>query len=104
MQIGLASGWLADNMVVGRTFTVRGIEGTFTPQDTLPGGKPPAAGVVLLAGGIGITPLRSMLPEFVQAGVPVTLIYSVKSTADAAFLDEFAEVRTAVNLAWKPDT
>ncbi|KAK9814968.1 hypothetical protein WJX73_003605 [Symbiochloris irregularis] len=90
-NIGLASGWLADNMVVGRTFTVRGIEGTFTPQDTLPGGKPPAAGVVLLAGGIGITPLRSMLPEFVESGVPVTLIYSVKTLADAVFLNEFAE-------------
>ena len=50
------------------------------------------AGVLLVAGGIGVTPIRAMLAVCIQRGYPVTLIYSVRQAGDAAFLSEFKEV------------
>jgi ferredoxin-NADP reductase len=46
--------------------------------------------LVLLAGGIGITPLLSMLRHAVAAepSRPITLLYSARSDADFAFRDE----------------
>ena len=46
--------------------------------------------LVLLAGGIGITPLLSMLRHGVatQPGRPITLLYSARAAADLAFADE----------------
>ena len=48
--------------------------------------------VLLIAGGIGITPMRPMFLEFVKRGLDVTLLYSVHSLDDAVFLPELAEV------------
>ena len=56
-------------------------------QGTLPPG-----GVVFLAGGIGITPVRPMFAEL-KGRCPVTLLYCVRQLQDAVFLREFAEVR-----------
>ena len=50
------------------------------------------AGVLLIAGGIGITPMRTMFAECIARGIPVTLLYSVRLLEDAAFLAEFQEV------------
>ena len=46
--------------------------------------------IVLVAGGIGITPLRSMLQYAVSSDParPVTLLYSARSEQDLAFLNE----------------
>ena len=52
------------------------------------------AGVLLIAGGIGVTPMRVMFAECILRGYPVTLLYSVRKEEDAAFLEEFREVRT----------
>lgn len=103
-QIGLVSGWLAANMEPGRTISFKGFEGIFTPGDCLGDQGCPEAGVLLLAGGIGITPLRAMLPELLQRGCPVTLLYSVRDLQDAVFLSEFAEVRPSLSklLASRP--
>lgn len=48
--------------------------------------------ITLLAGGVGITPLMSMLRHAVQADPtrPVTLLYSVHTQRDIAFRDELA--------------
>ena len=48
--------------------------------------------VTLIAGGVGITPLMSMLRHAVQADPtrPVTLLYSVRTQRDIAFRDELA--------------
>lgn len=43
---------------------------------------------VLVAGGIGITPFLSMLPELERAGTPFDLHYCARSEAEAAFLPE----------------
>ncbi len=47
---------------------------------------------VVLTGGIGITPFRSILLETIRAGglpYPVLVIYANRRPQDAAFLDEF---------------
>lgn len=49
------------------------------------------AGVLLVAGGIGITPMRVMFSECLRRGYPVSLLYTIRSAKDAAFLDEFQE-------------
>jgi ferredoxin-NADP reductase len=50
--------------------------------------------VVCLAGGIGITPLRSMIREALLADLPIDLIlfYSCKTRAGCAYVDEFAKL------------
>ncbi len=49
---------------------------------------------VLLAGGIGITPFRSMILDAAGRGLPrdVTLFYSNRSADDAAFLSELEQL------------
>ena len=53
--------------------------------------------LVFVAGGIGITPFRSMLRYIVDERLPhhVTLIYSSRDRASAAFLDEVEEIEQA---------
>jgi len=48
------------------------------------------APAILLAGGIGITPLVSMATARQRAGLPYRLHYAVRSAAAAAFADELA--------------
>jgi ferredoxin-NADP reductase len=61
---------------------------------------------VLLAGGIGITPFRSILIEMIGGGTlpyPVTLFHANRRPEDAAFADEFRSLaRTDANLAFVP--
>lgn len=67
-----------------------GIEGPYGDL-TLNGDTRPA---VFLAGGIGITPFRSMILDAVGRGLnrDITLFYSNRSTMDAAFLSEMAQL------------
>ncbi|HZJ40086.1 MAG TPA: FAD-dependent oxidoreductase [Demequina sp.] len=65
--------------------------GSFTlPQDT----KRP---VVLLAGGVGITPVRSIALQAVhdETAHQIVAFYSCKNPADAAFLDELSGLAEA---------
>ena len=51
--------------------------------------------VILIAGGIGITPIRCMVQRLVDRGRPWKLYYAARSRADMAFVDElscYAEV------------
>lgn len=45
---------------------------------------------VLIAGGIGITPLLCMARQLVARGRPVQLYYGARSRSDAVFLDDIA--------------
>jgi ferredoxin-NADP reductase len=85
---GAVSTALHSTVGAGSTLLVRGPAGKFTYPD---GEDRP---IVLLAGGVGITPLMSMLRHAVQAdpGRPVTLLYSVRTEADVAFRDELAHL------------
>jgi ferredoxin-NADP reductase len=44
--------------------------------------------VLLLGGGIGVTPLMTMAAELKAAARPFRLVYAVRSQADAAFIDD----------------
>jgi len=47
-----------------------------------------AGGALLLAGGIGVTPIVSMAAELRRKGVPFDFCYAVRSRDEAVFLDD----------------
>jgi len=81
---GRASGALHETIRAGGVLPVRGPGGSFVypPEPETP--------IVLHAGGVGITPVISMLRHAANAdpGRPVTLLYTVRTEADVAYRDE----------------
>jgi uncharacterized protein len=73
---------------VGKKLRVRGPQGDFTAQQVKD--KP----MVLLAAGIGITPLLSILEEWVSGdrSQPVWMFYQVRDNADVPFLGRLLEI------------
>jgi predicted ferric reductase len=47
---------------------------------------------LFIAGGIGITPLRAMIEEWIRTGEKAILLYGVKTVDDIALRKEFAEM------------
>lgn len=85
---GLVSNALHAAVRPGSTLSIKGPHGAFKyPADD---DRP----IVLLAGGIGITPLVSMLRHMVASAPtrPVTLVYSARSEQDIAFRDELSSI------------
>ncbi|MDU9025915.1 2Fe-2S iron-sulfur cluster-binding protein [Pseudomonas corrugata] len=89
---GSVSSHLHDRVQVGDQIEVRAPQGDFTVQAS------ERRPLVLLAAGVGITPLLSMLREVVYQGKrinrmrPTWLIQSSRSVADLAFRDEVDEL------------
>jgi len=83
---GLVSNALHGMARAGALLAVRSPNGAFT----YPSGDDRP--LVLIAGGVGITPLISMLRHAVhtEPARPVTLLYSARTEADFAFKDEIA--------------
>ncbi|MEK7579703.1 MAG: FAD-dependent oxidoreductase [Patescibacteria group bacterium] len=75
---------LLGKIKVGDKIKIEGSSGQFILHKNK---KNPA---VFLAGGIGITPFRSMIKNFPNR--KITLFYSNRKTEDAAFLDELKEL------------
>ncbi|MCW5653777.1 PDR/VanB family oxidoreductase [Hydrogenophaga sp.] len=73
--------WLHDRPRVGDVLEVRPPVNDFALADT-------PSESVLVAGGIGITPLLSMARQLEREGRPWRLHYAARSPAHAAFLDE----------------
>lgn len=69
-----------DQLRVGGTLPIDPPRNNFKLDDTAPRS-------VLLAGGIGVTPMFSMLQHLVARGRPVEFIYCARSRQDAAFID-----------------
>jgi ferredoxin-NADP reductase/Na+-translocating ferredoxin:NAD+ oxidoreductase RnfD subunit len=72
-----------------KTMLAAQLSGDFTlPED-------PEQPVVLIAGGIGITPYRSMLKYLIDTNQtrPITLLYSERTEADIAYKDILGEAR-----------
>jgi ferredoxin-NADP reductase len=77
---------------VGDPVEVEEPKGTFLlPEDT-------DVDYVFVAGGIGITVFRSMLRYVADCGLPyrITLVYSNRDRAGAAFLDELQELEARI--------
>jgi ferredoxin-NADP reductase len=87
-RIGLVSSVLHSSIRPGAMVTVRPPAGTFV----YPSGDDRP--LVLVAGGIGITPLVSMLRHGVatEPSRPIALVYSVRTPDDLAFRDELAVI------------
>lgn len=53
------------------------------------------AGVLLLAGGVGITPMRALFETVEHGGGPLTLLYRVSSLDEVLFEDELRQIAAA---------
>ncbi len=82
-----------DAVKPGTTAFLEGPYGLFTFPDG-------ATAAVFIAGGVGITPMMSMLRTMRDTGDrrPVQLVYAVKTWEDATFREELAELEGALNL------
>ncbi|MDQ4117416.1 MAG: FAD-binding oxidoreductase [Actinomycetota bacterium] len=78
----------------GSTVWVDGPYGSFTTDAV------PSAGYVLIAGGVGITPMMSMLRTAADRGDPrpYRLVVHARDRADLLFRAELAELRTRLDL------
>ncbi len=92
IQVGLVSNWLFNNMRPGKTIGFKGVDGNFTLELIMIGSVAHSR-TLLVAGGIGITPMRVLLAEQLAQQQLVTLLYSVRTLAEAPFLKEFIEVK-----------
>ncbi|MGO3869747.1 oxidoreductase [Alcaligenes faecalis] len=77
------SKFIHEYLKVGTAITISKPRNNFPLQETL--GK-----TVLVAGGIGITPIYSMFRHLVALGRPVEMLYCAHSRREAAFLKELA--------------
>jgi vanillate O-demethylase ferredoxin subunit len=77
------SQWLCDRLQAGSELNISAPRNHF-------GLVPGATRTLLLAGGIGVTPLLAMAEALHAAGQPFALHYCVRSVASAAFLQRLA--------------
>src|SRR4029453_16432409 len=83
--VGVGSGRLRHVRVGSRVFA-EGPYGAFTTMHRT------REATLLIAGGVGVTPIRALLEE---ATGPVVVLYRVRSTADAVLLPELEELARA---------
>jgi ferredoxin-NADP reductase len=85
---GGGSQYLHDDVQVGQLLSVKGPQGDFTFMGD------EADSIVMIAGGVGITPMMSTLRHLTETAWthPVTLIYGTQSLADVIFRDELAVI------------
>jgi ferredoxin-NADP reductase len=89
---GEVSPYLTEGLIVGDELELRGpIGGYFVWEDAL--GGP----LLLVAGGSGVVPFRSMLRHHEANGseVPVRLLYSARTLDDVIYRDEWARLGTS---------
>jgi ferredoxin-NADP reductase len=89
-----------DTGLVGRELAVRGPRNRFPLVDS--------RSYLLLAGGIGVTPIVAMARELTRLGKPFRLIYGARTTGTMAFRDELQSLGPHVTLvaedrAGRPD-
>jgi ferredoxin-NADP reductase len=85
------SRWLHDQARVGASFEIGG------PRNNFPL-KLDAPHTVLIAGGIGITPIWCMAQHLEEIGASFEVHYAVRTRADAAFLAELERLAPKVKL------
>ena len=87
------SAWLHGDARVGALIEVDGPSNHFALDESAPH-------AVFIAGGIGITPLWSMVQRLEHLGTPWTLHYRARSRRGAALLDELAGHAQRVHLSF----
>ncbi|MCO4785653.1 hybrid-cluster NAD(P)-dependent oxidoreductase [Marinomonas atlantica] len=90
---GLVSNWLHDNMKVGDELAVHGPVGNFNCIDF------PAEKVLLLSGGVGITPVMSMARWWFDsnADVDMVFIHSARTPRDLIYARELDHMASRVD-------
>ncbi|MCX4026743.1 hybrid-cluster NAD(P)-dependent oxidoreductase [Endozoicomonas sp. SM1973] len=85
---GYVSNWLHDNLSVGDTLDIQGPAGIFTSIDYS------AEKVLLLSGGVGITPVMSMARWWADtmANVDMVFIHSARTPDDILFIEELTRL------------
>lgn len=78
------SKYIHDNLKVGQLLKIGG------PRNNFPL-KEDAAHTVLVAGGIGVTPIRAMAQRCIAKGMKFTMYYSCRERGEAAFLEELSQ-------------
>jgi ferredoxin-NADP reductase len=73
--------WVHDNLHAGSQIEVTAPRNSFEMDETAPAS-------VLVAGGIGVTPLLAMARQLNRSGADWQIVYAVRSRAHAALLDE----------------
>lgn len=86
---GGGSQYLHDTVEVGQLLSVKGPQGDFTFMGD------EADGIVMIAGGVGITPMMSTLRHLTESAWhhPVTLIYGIQTLAEVIFKDELSAIQ-----------
>lgn len=85
---GLVSNWMFNNMRPGKTIAFKGVDGDFTLGLAA---TTPHSRVLLVAAGIGITPMRVLLSERLSQQQPVSLLHFVRTLREAPFLQELVQ-------------
>jgi ferredoxin-NADP reductase len=108
LEDGEVSGYLTDELREGDEFELRGPIGGYFVWEAALGGP-----LLLVAGGSGVVPFRSMLRHHEASGsdVPARLLYSARSLDDVIYREEFEAwrardeigVRVALTRAWPDD-
>lgn len=85
-------------MAPGQRLWIDGPHGVFTPERT------PAIGLVLIAGGVGITPMRSIVRTMRDRGDrrPVLLLHAASSLDRMTFREEFESLAKELALTYVP--
>ena len=81
---GRGSGWLHGSVRTGDRLEVAGPRNAFPLRED-------ASEHILVAGGVGITPIRSMIHRLEALGAPFRLIYCTRTAADTAYRAELLE-------------
>jgi ferredoxin-NADP reductase len=105
---GEVSPYLVEVLAPGDALELRGPIGRYFVWEEALGGP-----LVLIAGGSGVVPFRSMLRHHAAIGstVPVRLLYSARSLPEVIFHDELVrlaardtvDVRVSLTRQWPPD-
>jgi ferredoxin-NADP reductase len=84
-QDGRMTPWLHEEIRAGHILSVKGPSGSFVFQEGV------SDEIVLIAGGIGVAPYRSMIRYILHGRLPVAvrLIYSARTPHDFAYKTEF---------------
>jgi ferredoxin-NADP reductase len=89
---GRGSGWLHGTVGVGDTLQIAGPRNAFSLHED-------ASEHILVAGGVGITPIRSMIHRLQATGARFRIIYCTRTAADTAYRAELlASYRTRLVL------
>ncbi|MDI3325789.1 hybrid-cluster NAD(P)-dependent oxidoreductase [Pontibacterium granulatum] len=90
---GLVSNWLHDNMVEGSELAVHGPVGQFNCIDF------PAEKVLLLSGGVGITPVMSMARWWFDTNgdVDMVFVHSARTPRDIVYARELDHMASRIN-------